>query len=175
MSPTASSGRRSADDSSQHTSSEQEQQANESLSAAHSTYSQPLQRPSAPNVSGIASGEQSADYFLKHALLKIGKRAQRTIEDLLPKGYSDVDSALSIAYNFARERQKQCEAKRWKVNFAGRHVTLRDEADKILAFLDKFKAAGDVAVNSDPIHAGIPWAGIRMLLEVKFCPFISQS
>ena len=46
-------------------------------------------------------------------------------------------------------------------------MRLGDEADKVLLWLDRFKSVGDIAVNADPIHAGLPWAGIRLLLEVR--------
>ena len=45
-------------------------------------------------------------------------------------------------------------------------MRLRDEADNVILWLDRFKQVGDVAVNVDPIHAGLPWAGVRLLLEV---------
>jgi len=45
-------------------------------------------------------------------------------------------------------------------------MRLWDEADKVMLWLDRFKQVGDIAVNADPIHAGLPWAGIRLLLEV---------
>jgi hypothetical protein len=38
--------------------------------------------------------------------------------------------------------------------------------DKVLQLLDRFKSAGDVAANVDPVHIGLPWAGIRVILEV---------
>ena len=40
------------------------------------------------------------------------------------------------------------------------------DADKVLLWLDRFKSVGDIAVNVDPIHAGLPWAAIRLLLEI---------
>lgn len=43
---------------------------------------------------------------------------------------------------------------------------LRDEADKVLRWLDRFKSVSDVVANVDSVHIGLPWAGIRMLLEV---------
>jgi ankyrin repeat domain-containing protein 50 len=46
-------------------------------------------------------------------------------------------------------------------------VRLAQEADKVLLWLDRFKSMGDIAVNADPIHTGLPWAGIRLLLEVR--------
>jgi hypothetical protein len=29
-----------------------------------------------------------------------------------------------------------------------------------------FKAVGDVVANIDPVHVGLPWAGILAILEV---------
>ena len=43
---------------------------------------------------------------------------------------------------------------------------LRDVAEKIVHWVNKFKEIGDVAVNFDPVHASLPWAGVRFLLEV---------
>lgn len=33
--------------------------------------------------------------------------------------------------------------------------------------LDRFKQVGDVASNADPVHVGLSWARIRLLLEVS--------
>lgn len=40
---------------------------------------------------------------------------------------------------------------------------------KVSIWLQKFVEVGDVAVNYDPGHAALPWAGIRFLLKV--CTF----
>ena len=50
----------------------------------------------------------------------------------------------------------------------GRQILLRDVAEKIIYWIDKFKQVGDVAVNFDSVHASLSWAGIRLLLEVRF-------
>jgi hypothetical protein len=34
-------------------------------------------------------------------------------------------------------------------------MTLWEEADKVLLWLDRFKQVGDIAVNADPIHTGL--------------------
>ncbi|KAI5460114.1 hypothetical protein BGZ63DRAFT_406059 [Mariannaea sp. PMI_226] len=36
---------------------------------------------------------------------------------------------------------------------------------KIVSWLNKFKEIGDIAVQYDPIHAALPWAGVRFLLQ----------
>jgi hypothetical protein len=38
---------------------------------------------------------------------------------------------------------------------------------KVLQLLDRFKSVGDVIANVDPVHVGLPWAGIRVILEVS--------
>lgn len=39
-------------------------------------------------------------------------------------------------------------------------------ADKLFAWVSKFKAIGDIVVQYDPGHAALPWAGFRFLLQV---------
>jgi hypothetical protein len=73
-----------------------------------------------------------------------------------------VDSLLITT----KDKRKVCEDKRWTFQFKEHTVRLRDTADKVIVWLDKFKAVGDIAVNVDPMHAGLPWAGIRFLLQV---------
>ena len=46
-------------------------------------------------------------------------------------------------------------------------MRLRDEADTVMLWLDRFKPVGDIAVNADPIHAGLPWVGVCLLPEVQ--------
>ena len=66
----------------------------------------------------------------------------------------------------AEKKRNDCEAKRWKFELNGRPIILRDVADKIVLWIDRFKQIGDIAVNFDPVHASLPWAGVRFLLEV---------
>jgi hypothetical protein len=35
-----------------------------------------------------------------------------------------------------------------------------------MKWVSKFKAVGDMAVQYDPAHAALPWAGVRVLLQV---------
>ena len=47
-------------------------------------------------------------------------------------------------------------------------MVLRDVADKVLVWIDKFKQIGDIVIQYDPVHAALPWAGVRFLLDVCF-------
>lgn len=75
---------------------------------------------------------------------------------------------LDTLIGFAQEKRNMCEERRWKFEFRGRSCELRNEADRVISWLNAFKQIGDVAVNVDPLHAGLPWAGIRFLLQVGF-------
>jgi hypothetical protein len=52
------------------------------------------------------------------------------------------------------------------LKFCRREVALRETADRVVALLERFKTVGDIAVNVDPVHTGLPWAAIRLLLQV---------
>lgn len=57
----------------------------------------------------------------------------------------------------------------------GRQIILRDVAEKIIVWIDRFKQVGDIAVNFDPVHASLPWAGIRFLLEVGLMIILKEN
>ena len=58
--------------------------------------------------------------------------------------------------------------KRWRFHRSGsgQTVILRDLFSKIVVWIDRFKEVGDIVVQYDPVHAALPWAGVRFLLEV---------
>lgn len=67
------------------------------------------------------------------------------------------------------ERSKQGSIKsRWKyTRKSGETVILRDVFEKIVRWIDTFKQVGDIAVQYDPSHASLPWAGILLVLQVR--------
>ena len=112
-----------------------------------------------------AANTQSRN-LLDEALGLLKERERAIIQKNILPNTNDIGSALGDLLKAAQEKQKVCDNKRWTFTIRGRHVMLREEADKVIMWLDRFKAVGDIAVNADPIHAGLPWAGIRLLLEV---------
>jgi ankyrin repeat domain-containing protein 50 len=68
--------------------------------------------------------------------------------------------------SLTRTKQQECEENSYKFHFQGKKIILRDVAEKIVSWLDKFKQVGDAAANFDPVHASLPWAGVRFLLQV---------
>ncbi|KAI6813582.1 hypothetical protein KC342_g16756 [Hortaea werneckii] len=77
-----------------------------------------------------------------------------------------IDDAVHEAYSRAKELQARSALKRWSWTYRGRQVYVQDQADKLVRFIDKFKLIGDAAASIDPVHAGLPWAGARSILEL---------
>lgn len=54
----------------------------------------------------------------------------------------------------------------------GEVVFVRDVLAKAAKWVNHFKDVGDIAVQYDPVHAALPWAGVRFLLNVSGPPSI---
>jgi hypothetical protein len=112
----------------------------------------------------------SGSSILADALEALERDDQELVSTLLlPTNAISIDAAVDEVQTRARVLQQRCKIKRWSWNYKGRHVYLADQVDKVVRLLDKFKAVGDVVANIDTIHVGLPWAGIRAILEVYIC------
>lgn len=121
----------------------------------------PLSSPQA------TSTPSSKPKLLRDVLKRLSPDDRAIIQDYMFHNASGIDLAFDQAFVAAKEKQRYCIEKRWKFTFGRRTVDLKEEADKVVGWLDRFKAVGDIVPNVDPMHVGLPWAGIRLLLEVK--------
>ncbi|RYP72603.1 hypothetical protein DL771_004098 [Monosporascus sp. 5C6A] len=72
------------------------------------------------------------------------------------------ESTADILDQIKGEVEKQMnahEGKKWTIHFAGRTVVLRDKVQKLVTWLDKFKAIGDVVTSYDPASPGTSVGG----------------
>jgi hypothetical protein len=74
---------------------------------------------------------------------------------------------LSQLQSYAAEKQRIAAEKAWKLDFGGRRIVLRDVANKIAVWINAFKQVGDAVAGLDPAHAALPWAAIKLLLQVR--------
>ncbi|KAF2796410.1 hypothetical protein K505DRAFT_415804, partial [Melanomma pulvis-pyrius CBS 109.77] len=80
---------------------------------------------------------------------------------------SDKRNILAELHADAEKLRQRSVESRWKyTRKSGETVIIRDVFEKIVRWVDTFKQIGDVAVQYDPAHAALPWAGIRFLLQV---------
>jgi len=109
-----------------------------------------------------------ASSILADALEALQSDHRETIQILLqPTNAVSADDAFNEVHVYARELQQRSKIKRWSWNYKGRQVYLFEQADKVVRLLDRFKAVGDIVANVDPVHVGLPWAGVRAILEVR--------
>jgi hypothetical protein len=122
---------------------------------------------SAPAPSQSPAYTTNGSSILADALEALKHEDRQTIRALLlPANAISIDAAIGEAYDCARALQQREANNRWSWTCNDRRVNFSDQWNKIVQFLDKFKSVGDVVANVDPVHVGIPWAGVRTLLEV---------
>ena len=90
----------------------------------------------------------------------------------------DVLTDLQTLTNSAKTKSIE---NRWRFHRPGRGgetVILWDLFSKIAVWIDRFREIGDIVVQFDPVHAALPWAGVRFLLQVATSypiPLFSRS
>jgi len=92
--------------------------------------------------------------------------------------HAEIKSDLPLAQKMSAVIVKElCTMtnRQWRFRIPWRHepVVVRDLVDKVGRVLTKFQTAGSVASNADPIHAGLPFAGICVLIPVLYPRFES--
>ncbi|KAI5839362.1 hypothetical protein DFP73DRAFT_634572 [Morchella snyderi] len=78
----------------------------------------------------------------------------------------DLKACLTDLRLATEKKKEDCDKKRRVYKLGDKEVALRDIADNLIKWIDKFKQIGDLAVQYDPVHAALPWAGFRFLLMV---------
>ncbi|KAF7559480.1 hypothetical protein G7046_g4676 [Stylonectria norvegica] len=74
---------------------------------------------------------------------------------------NDIDGMIALT----KLKKDECEGKFWKFKLGRHELILRDCATKIITWLQSFKEIGDVATQFDPVHAALPWAAFRFILQ----------
>jgi hypothetical protein len=74
---------------------------------------------------------------------------------------------LSELLELTTQSKDECTKKRWRYRRkSGEFIIFADLFSKMAKWIDLFKQVGDTTVQYDPVHAAIPWAGVRFLLQV---------
>ena len=137
--------------------------ASQSATNTSGSVLKPTDRTYGPSLAANPSQDASVRDLWCLALERLSKDDKDALSQITLDSKLDVLQHLHTA---VIKKRTECEDRRWKFELNGQQIILRDVAQKIIFWLDKFKQIGDVAVNFDPVHAALPWAGIRFLLEV---------
>lgn len=114
-------------------------------------------------MSSTHSHSSSGGHLWPTALGTLDSHLKASLTGIINDHGGDIVTAI---LEEAESKKKLCLKKRWKVQFRGKTIVLRDLFDKIIAWVNQFKALVDVAVQYDPGSASLPWAGVRFLLHV---------
>ncbi|KAM6514315.1 hypothetical protein FALCPG4_015465 [Fusarium falciforme] len=88
-------------------------------------------------------------------------------DDLWAAAIRTLGDESTSRIDFAQESKKRLLDKSWSFKRKnGEVVFVRDVLAKAAKWVNHFKAVGDIAVQYDPVHAALPWAGVRFLLNV---------
>ena len=80
----------------------------------------------------------------------------------------DKRASLADLIKLIDDNKSKCLDRRWRLKKPnGEVIVFRDVMEKIVKTVNKFKDIGDVAVQYDPSHAALPWAGVRLVLQVR--------
>lgn len=125
--------------------------------------------PPPPSVSATAGPGPALPIFQRSQGLwdKAVQRVPETELSLINFQNPEKRSILDDVLVLAQQRREECLRKRWRIRRKnGTIIILRDVFEKVIVWINKFKEVGDVAIQYDPIHASLPWAGIRMILQL---------
>ncbi|MCJ1352386.1 MAG: hypothetical protein MMC33_002370, partial [Icmadophila ericetorum] len=64
------------------------------------------------------------------------------------------------------KKKQVCMEKRWKYKKGNQEVIIRDQLEKVVVWVHKFKEVGDAAVQYDTGYASVPWAAVRFILQL---------
>lgn len=82
--------------------------------------------------------------------------------------HSDRSQILQDVLATLEQQRDRSQRGRWKARgINGEEIVVRDVCAKIALYVKKFVEVVDVAVGFDPLHAALPWAGIRFLLQAR--------
>jgi hypothetical protein len=95
-------------------------------------------------------------------------------KESLPFTDDDKRDYLENVLDQAVRSRDACRERGLKFKFGEKTFVVRDLADKILSWVEKFKEIGDIAMQHDPGHAALPWAGMRLVLQACL-PFIARQ
>ncbi|KAK5629066.1 hypothetical protein RRF57_004781 [Xylaria bambusicola] len=68
-------------------------------------------------------------------------------------------------HSLLKRKLSESDEKAFEITFRQKTYRIRDVLDKTISWLNSFKEVGDIAVNYDPVHAALPWAAFRFLLQ----------
>ena len=126
----------------------------------------PLSAPQSTSATNPQTADTARRNLWNEALAKLSKEERDFVLEHSPPALTNIKTTLGDLYKAVVTKRETCERKRWVFNLNGHTMELSKLGDKVCVWLDTFNGIGDILVNVDPLHAGVPWAAIRLFLQV---------
>lgn len=97
----------------------------------------------------------------------IQKYERMLLKDLEGSGKEDLQTRVS---SILSRNLNKMTSRQWSIKWKGKPRQVRDQVDRIVKVVQIAKDFGSAAAGLDPIHAGLPWAGVCILLQVRNFP-----
>ena len=95
------------------------------------------------------------------------KYQRMLLKDLESPGEEDLQKKMS---SILSRNLNKMTSRQWSIKWKGKPRQVRDQVDRIVKVVQIAKDFGSAAAGLDPIHAGLPWAGVSILLQVRSFP-----
>ncbi|KAI1754330.1 hypothetical protein F4782DRAFT_539160 [Xylaria castorea] len=132
-----------------------------------------MSQMTASNSLGSSSKNESNGVLISPTRSKWEQALQRLIKEyekqfhLLKKSLGEPRKVLDDVLAAANERKEECVRKRWRLVINGRTIYIRDVLEKISVWVKKLVTIGDIAIQYDPVHAALPWAAVRLIMQTS--------
>lgn len=83
-----------------------------------------------------------------------------------PESPGEEDLQTKMSGILSRSLNKMT-SRQWSIKWKGKPRQMREQVDRIVKVVQIAKDFGSAAAGLDPIHAGLPWAGVCILLQVR--------
>lgn len=128
-------------------------------------------RPTIPSLSGTTPKKSKHHHLIltrnlwQEAAEKLPEKDRNSLE--VPQSGTSATNIIEDALAQVRNSEDKVTRKLITIKTKRGEVPLRHYVDKLTKVLLQFREIGDTLVQYDPGHAALPWAGIRLLLNVS--------
>jgi len=123
--------------------------------------SEPIdERSHSIQVQGISNEQRRTNGLWSKAYKQLPEEYKKDLDNL------DKQNVLQKLFDIAKQAQEENLAKQFKLKWGDKVIDVRERVERFVGWLHKFKEIGDIVVQYDPVHAALPWAGVRFILMV---------
>lgn len=100
-------------------------------------------------------------------LRRIDSALTSSFEAIFQDGTSQSSNNYEQFSAIVVRKRDEMFGKQWTLRFMNHRPKVRDQIQRIAKVAEYAKGFGAIIASADPVHAGLPWAAINVLLTVR--------